>query len=110
MKMISFLLLVTFSVLVSASGSSKKIYVGIVDYLGNEFNADNIGFVKYRAWLLRGSGPDVSDQEVITQNDPGNSVEMIDDIRGMCVVDLSNFETWGAGNILYVDIGDQNGG
>jgi hypothetical protein len=110
MRMISFLLLVTFSVLLSASGSSKKIYVGIVDYLGTEFNADNIKFVKYRAWLLKGSGPDVADQEVITQNDPGHSVEMIDGVRGVCVLDLANFETWGAGNILYMDIGDQTGG
>ena len=85
---------------------SLKVYWGMVDWNGVEFTDKNIGYVNFRAWLEKGTGPDIIAGEITTHNDPGNSVEMLGCIRGMCVLDLSNFTSWGVGNRIYMDMGD----
>lgn len=92
------------------SADSLKVVWGMVDWYGEEFTDKNIGFIEFRAWLEKGTGPDIIEGEITTQNDPGNSVEMYYNIRGVSIVDLSNFSSWGPGNRIYIIMGEDAGG
>jgi hypothetical protein len=106
----AFILVVSYSYSSVEKGDPKEMIWGIIDIYGQEFNKENIVYVKFRAWLTTGDGPEVGELKIVTQDDPGNSVEVLEGVRGICRINLSNFDTWGKGNVLHVDIGDQNGG
>jgi hypothetical protein len=102
-----------FAAAVVFAGETKAIVFGLVDINGNEFTNENIGGVTFKAWLQQGTGPSVNYNEVLTQADFGGSVMMYPDpienpLRGVAMVDLQYFTTWGAGNILTIEMKDYN--
>jgi hypothetical protein len=102
-----------FAAAVVFAGETKAIVFGLVDINGNEFTNENIGGVTFKAWLQQGTGPSVNYNEVLTQADFDGSVMMYPDpienpLRGVAMVDLQYFTTWGAGNILTIEMKDYN--
>jgi hypothetical protein len=106
-----------FAATVIFAGQPKTIVFGMIDRNGNEFTNENIGGVTFNAWLSQGTGPIIGYNEVLTQADSTGShgVMMYPDpienpLRGVVMVDLQYFTTWGAGNVLNIEMKDYNVG
>ncbi len=82
---------------------------GMIDHDDNEFTDDNIGGAYFSAWLEKGTGPDIVVGEISYHDDPGNSVEMYHGVRGVCIIDMSNFTAFDEGNIVRIRIGKPYG-
>ncbi|NOR44579.1 MAG: T9SS type A sorting domain-containing protein [Candidatus Delongbacteria bacterium] len=122
MKRILTLILVI-SMLPLFSGSSKTVYVGILQPDGvSEYDAGTIDNVTFQAWLEQGSGPAIvvpslgqggypeePFTEVTQLEDFGSEVKILA-YRGAVKFEMEHFTAWGIGNILHVFMIDENDG
>jgi|GEM_PF-2370913 len=91
MKKALLLILIT-GCFVLYSADSLKVVWGMVHDTGEEFTADELANVTFKAWI-ENSG-EVFISSFTTDIDPGNSIECFEDLRGVCVIDFINFEGW----------------
>ena len=102
------------------SGSSKTIYVGILQPDGvSEYDAGTIDNVTFQAWLEQGTGPAIAEPSLglggypeepyteITQLEDVGSEVLILATRGAVKFDMQHFAGWGIDNILHVWMKDE---
>jgi hypothetical protein len=109
-----FIAVILLCTLFSFAGSPKIFYLGMIDRNGNEYNNTTISGVLYEAWLEQGTGQAVTPFQIIRSTDglpacfTGVFADPIN--RGYSKIDLQNFDAWGLGNILHIEMVDWNEG
>lgn len=90
------------------SADSLKVVWGMVHDTGEEFTVDELANVTFKAWVSNSGVGYVSN--IITETDTGNTIGLIADLRGACVIDFINFAgwEWRNGDEFHLEIKDYN--
>ena len=107
MKKYVILVLILSAACVFAS-NTKVIVFGIVNNCAEEYTNESIANVTYKAWLQRTPGEVIEPSDNLAQCGVMMFPDAENPLRGVCMVDLQHFSSWGTGDVLYVLIRDYN--